>query len=122
MYKLASSVAFLFLLATNTSIAQDQLTKEEIASFYSLIQQTKEYKQVMRRVDSINNANTNNVPEEVKMGIVKRDRNAPEFIFYAYIERRLAIGPAMDRYVFQYDKRKKQIVSVARQKSRFEIE
>lgn len=122
-YKVLSSIAFALLFFSVSAIAQEQLSNEEVQSFYGLIRHTKEYKAVMRQVDSANNAaGTNEVPEEIKMEIIKKDRNAAEFIFYAYLERRLAIGLSLDRYDFQYDKRKKQIVSIEHRKSKYQIE
>jgi len=125
IYKVLSSVIFFLLFFSTISVAQKTLSNEETQNFYKLIKQTKEYKTVKERTDSANQAmDESQAPQEINMEILKGESNAApdDFIFYAALERRLPIGISLDRYTFQYDKRKKQIVSIRHDKTKYKLE
>jgi len=120
--KLLLIVSLLFLQFT--SIAQKQLSDVETQNFFRLIRQTKEYATCKGRVDSANKAiRKDQVPQEIKLDIVTRQQNLPtdDNIFEAVLERRLAVGLALDTYFFQYDRHRKQIISTKYEKGRFQM-
>jgi len=120
-YKILSSIIFLLSFFPKISVAQKQLSDKEIQFFYILIKQTKEYKIVKEQVDSVNK-DINQIPQEVDIGMLKEDTKADvdDVIFDAKLQRTLAIGIPLDIYIFQYNKNKRQIVSIKHDK-RFEI-
>jgi hypothetical protein len=117
-YKVLSFAVSFILFFSIISVAQRQLTDEEVKTFYKLIKQTKEYKIVKEQVDSANNAGENQLPQKINLGILTKESDAAtdDFIFYAQLERSLAIGISLDIYIFQYDRQKKQIVSIKHEK------
>jgi hypothetical protein len=118
------SMVFVLLFFSIESLAQKQLSGDDIKTFYDLIKQTKEYKTLQGQVDSANNAGDGRqISLEIKMEILKKDSggSTDDFIFFASVERRLDIGLLLDKYTFQYDKRKKQIVGTNHQKGRFQM-
>jgi len=123
-YKVLFFIVFLLLFFPGISIAQKELSVEESKNFFNLIRQTKEYKNIKEKTDSVNRTlNENDVPHEVNIEIIKKDQGASseDFIFKAVVERRLAVGFVAERCYFQYDKHKRQIVSVTCQKTKYEI-
>jgi len=98
------------------------LTKEEVTLFFSLITKSKEYREAKRVLDSVNAIGDPKMPQEIDMKIHKRAGDQENYIAHAYLERRLAIGMVVDRYVYEYDRRKREITSVAKEKNRFKIE
>jgi hypothetical protein len=117
-------MVFVLLFFSIESLAQKQLSGDDIKTFYDLIKQTKEYKTLQGQVDSANNAGDGRqISLEIKMEILKKDSggSTDDFIFFASVERRLDIGLLLDKYTFQYDKRKKQIVGTNHQKGRFQM-
>ncbi len=124
-YKVSCTIAIILLFSSIVSVAQKQLSAEEVDFFYGLIKQTKEYKTVKHQVDSVNNAmSKDQMPQEISMNILKKESAAAadDFIFYANLERKLAIGMLVDLYIFEYDKRKRQIVSTKHEKTRYQLE
>jgi hypothetical protein len=108
---------------SSASKAQKQLTDAETQNFYRLIRQTKEFITCKGKVDSFNKAvGEQQIHQEIKLEIVARNENvSDDNIFEAVLERRLTIGLSMESYFFQYDKQKKQIVSVRCEKGRFQM-
>ncbi len=107
--------AFILILFLSPLLchAQKQLSDAETQEFYKLIKQTKEYKHMKATADSIN-LEENEVPEEIKITILQKDQAAPadDYIFEAWVVRKLAIGLPAEKYSFHYDQRKKQLVSI----------
>ncbi len=98
------------------------LSKDEVTLFFSLITRSKEYKEVKRVLDSVNAVSDPSMPQELDMKIHKRAGDEENYVAHAYLERRLAIGMTVDRYVYEYDRRKRQISSITREKMRFQVE
>ena len=118
-------ISFLLFFSA-ASFAQKQLSDAELQNFYKLIKQTSEYKICKARVDSFNKAvGEKQVPQEINLEIVKKEQDAAadDYLFNAILERRMAIGFSVERYMFQYDKRKKQITSAKLMaKSRYQVQ
>lgn len=98
------------------------LSKDEVTLFFSLITRSKEYKEVKRVLDSANAVSDPSMPQELDMKIHKRAGDEENYVAHAYLERRLAIGLTVERYVYEYDRRSKKITSVRPEKSRLRIE
>lgn len=113
LHKTSLSLFFFLLFSSATSFAQKELSAAEAQEFYRLIQQSAEYKAMKAIVDSINKVK-DEVPQELKIELLKKDGSAPpdEYIFKGTVERKLEIGFTVQTYAYQYDKRKKQIVSI----------
>lgn len=106
----------------STAQVSKDLPQEEVTLFYSLIRQTKEFKLVKHQLDSVNEVNDPSMPQDIDMKIFKRAGDEQNYIAHAHLERRLAIGMTLDRYTFEYDRRKKQIVGVTHEKTKFSLE
>ncbi|MES2702032.1 MAG: hypothetical protein V4649_05305 [Bacteroidota bacterium] len=113
LYKTLLSLCFFQLFFSEALIAQKELSAAEAQDFYKLIKQTAEYKILKAEVDSINKIE-DQIPQELKIEIVSKDQSAPEddYIFQCTVTRRLSIGLRLQQYVYQYDKRKKKIISI----------
>lgn len=104
----------IILVATNAT-AQKELSIAEVQGFFKLIKQTTEYKRLQATIDSFNIIVGNNgVPQEINIEMLKKEQYAApdDYIFGAWVERRLAVGFGLEKYRYSYDKRKKQIISV----------
>lgn len=119
-------IAFLVVFATaNIRVCAQvdkDLTKDEVTLFFSLITKSKEYKEVKRVLDSVNSVMDPSMPQELDMKIHKRAGDEENYIAHAFLERRLAIGMTVERYVYEYDRRSKRITSVVKEKARFQLE
>ena len=117
---------FLVMLTSMVAVASAQvgkdLSEEEVKLFFSLITRSKEYKDLKHVLDSVNAPGDQSMPQELDMKIHKRAGDEENYVAHAYLERRLAIGMTVDRYVYEYDRRKRQISSVTREKTRFLVE
>jgi hypothetical protein len=119
-------IAFLVVFATANfrvfAQVDKDLTKDEVTLFFSLITKSKEYKEVKRVLDSVNSVMDPSMPQELDMKIHKRAGDEENYIAHAFLERRLAIGMTVERYVYEYDRRSKRITSAAMEKTRFQLE
>lgn len=116
------SLVFACLSWTGFSQVDKYLSKDEVTLFFSLITKTQEYNQMKHVLDSVNAIGDPAMPQELDMKIHKRAGDEENYVAHAYLERRLAIGMTVDRYVYEYDRRTHKIKSVVREKTRFRLE
>jgi len=115
-------IPVLLLCCSIFSIAQKELSDAETQYFFGLVRQTKEFKSIKARTDSINNSNKNNVPQELDLNILKKetDGSTDENIFTALLDRTV-LGMAIEQYYIKYDKRKKQIISIQKKETQMRM-
>ncbi|MCW3121523.1 MAG: hypothetical protein JWQ38_1015 [Flavipsychrobacter sp.] len=121
MYRTILIIASTLIFCSAHSFAQVQMTDIEIQDFFKQIKQTKEYKQLKTRTDSANTAQHNISVQELEIKIVKRaDVAVDENIATADIDKSV-IGMTVEGYTMRYNKQKKQIVSIQKKESRFQL-
>lgn len=109
------------LLFSTFSVAQKQLSDAETQEFFKLIRQTREFKDIKAKTDSINKKNENAVPQQVDIHIVKKEVGTPDDHIFTAVLERVVMGAALDAYFIGYDNQKKQLVSIKKQQSRFQM-
>lgn len=125
MVRICFAIVVCITCCTATCMAQKQLSPEETQNFYKLVRQTKEFKTVKQQTDSVNKAqDKSKVPQEINLKILTKEPNTSDDdpFFDCTLDRSLAIGILIERYVFRYDKNKKQIVSVRHDKGHFQAQ
>ncbi|MBX2907401.1 MAG: hypothetical protein KF744_15260 [Taibaiella sp.] len=116
------SLVFACLSWNGFSQVDKDLSKDEVTLFFSLITETQEYNQMKHVLDSVNALGDPTMPQELDRKIHKRAGDEENYVAHAYLERRLAIGMTVDRYVYEYDRRTHKIKTVVREKTRFRLE
>ena len=103
------------------SFAQKQLSDAEVQEFFRQIRQTREFKEMKAKTDSVNKKNEHAMPQQVEIHIVKKEGGtADDHIFTAALER-MVMGAALEAYFIEYDNQKKQLVSIKKQQTRFQM-
>jgi hypothetical protein len=102
------------LLFFSTAAAQKKLSDAEVQYFYKLIRESKEFKALRATKDSLNR-NEYNVPQALDILMLKKDRDADNKLFWAKVDRTI-MGMSLESYLYSYDQKKKEIVSVEKLK------
>jgi hypothetical protein len=110
----------MLLFTATISFAQKQLSDAEVQEFFKLIKQTKEYKTLNAKTDSINKAKGNNM-QILEIHIVKKPSEQTEdHVFQAVMERSV-LGMSLESYAITYDKLKKQLTNIQKQQSHIQM-
>ncbi len=121
--KVFLQLSLIILLLSTHSFDQKQLSDSEIQNFFTLIKQTKEFKSLKIKTDSINaTKKPDEVHEDIDVHLVKKMSGAPQddYIYPAVIERML-IGMVLERYNIDYDQQKKKLVAIKKEQVRLKI-
>ena len=120
MYRTLMIIAATVLISVR-GFAQVQMTDIEVQEFFKQIKQTKEYKQLKGRTDSIKKAQPNQSAQELEIRIVKKtDVAIDENICVADMDRSV-IGMSLEGYTIRYNKQRKQIISIQKKESHFQL-
>lgn len=110
----------MLLFTATISFAQKQLSDAEVQEFFKLIKQTKEYKSMNSKTDSINKAKGNNM-QLLEIHIVKKPSEQTEDYVFQAVKERSVLGMSLESYAITYDKLKKQLTNIQKQQSHIQM-